>query len=252
MLQMQFQAPRSARISLCVSLARHEDEVREAQRLRFKVFAEEMGARVPGGDRGIDCDAFDPHCEHLIVRDTESNRVVGTYRILGGTQARRIGRFYSDEEFDLTRLDHLREDIVEIGRSCVHADYRRGAAIALLWSGLAEYVSKHHYRYLIGCASTSMADGGVGAAALYRSLSATHLSPLDYRVFPRCALPLHVQEDAPAPATPPLIKAYLRAGAYICGAPAWDAEFNTADLPMMLTLDRLDARHARHFLKDGH
>lgn len=121
----------------------------------------------------------------------------------------------------------------------------------MLWAGLARYLEKGCYEHLIGCASVSMADGGGAAAALYNYLE-THMSPLEYRVFPRCPLPLSsLRENLPkvqGTLVPPLIKGYLRAGAWICGAPAWDPDFNTADLPVLLPMRRLDARHARHFM----
>ncbi len=236
--------------SLDVSIARNEHEVFEAQRLRYKVFAEEMGARVNPTDAGIDCDMFDAHCEHLIVRDTVTGQVVGTYRILTPSAARRIGGYYAEEEFDLTRLNHLRGQIVEIGRSCVHMNYRSGGTIALLWSGILRYVQTHGYQYIIGCASVGMADGGQGAASIYRRLQATSLCPIEYRAFPRCELPLDAYENTiTAIKLPPLIKGYLKVGAQVCSAPAWDPDFNTADLLMMLPIARMDPRYPRHFLR---
>lgn len=237
------------RALLSVSLARGPREVWEAQRLRYRIFHEEMGARVPGHERGIDCDLFDAHCDHLLVRDPETNEVVGTYRILTGPQARRIGGFYSDVEFDLARLDHLRDRTVEVGRSCVHPDHRNGATIAMLWTGLARYMQQHRYEYLLGCASIGMSDGGHCAASLYNALARCHMSPVEYRVFPRCPLPLEALDRSMRAEMPALIKGYLRLGAYVCGAPAWDPDFNTADLLMLLPLDRVNHRYARHFLK---
>ena len=202
---------------------------------------------VPTRQPGVDQDIFDPYCEHLVVRDENSGAVVGTYRILSPENARRIGGYYSENEFDLTRLQHLRSRMVEIGRSCVHADYRSGATISLLWAGLAKYMLDNRYDYLIGCASISMADGGHAAASLYKRLDA-NLSPLEYRVFPRCPLPLAaLRNDLPAE-LPPLLKGYLRAGAYVCGDPAWDPDFNTADLQILMPMSRLNNRYARHFL----
>lgn len=242
-------AAKPARPQLSVGLARDRDEIREAQRLRYQVFAGEMGARLPSRTPGIDEDIFDRWCEHLVVRDDRSGEVVGTYRILSPVNARRVG-YYSEGEFDLTRLQHLRPRLVEIGRSCVHPDYRSGAVIALLWQGLAQYMQAHGYDYLMGCASISMADGGHAAASLYQRLAhadPSYLSPLEYRVFPRCPLPLaDLRHDAPAE-LPPLIKGYLRAGAWICGEPAWDPDFNTADLPILMPMARVDSRYARHF-----
>jgi len=240
----------SFRYRLSVKLASSTAEVRKAQRLRYKVFAEEMQARLPTQEPGIDSDAFDPYCDHLLVRDTGTNEVVGTYRALSSAQAKRIGRLYSDDEFDLVRLAHLRDRMVEVGRSCVHADYRNGATIAMLWSGLGEYMVKHGHDYLVGCASISMADGGHVAASVYNRLKHDHLSPIEYRVFPRCPLPLHALNGTLAAPTPSLIKGYLRLGAYICGEPAWDPDFNTADLLILLPLSRLTPRYRKHFLKE--
>lgn len=234
--------------TLAVSFARSAAEILEAQRLRYRVFAEEMGARVPGASMGIDCDFYDAHCEHLLVRDTGSGEVVGTYRLLPGLKAREIGSFYADSEFDLTRIRHLRDATVEIGRSCVHPDYRTGATIAMLWSGLAAFAARQGYRYLIGCASLSMADGGCAAASIYRRLVRNHLSEVEYRVFPRCELPLAAFNRDVDVAPPALVKGYLRIGARICGAPAWDPDFNTADLMMLLPLAQMSRRYARHFL----
>jgi len=248
MLQKQPQsAPRKGR-SLHVGLANCETEILDAQKLRYRVFAEEMGARLPSRTPGVDRDIYDPFCEHLIVRDEAEGRIVGTYRILSPSAARKVGGYYSENEFDLTRLQHLRSRIVEIGRSCIDADYRSGAVIALLWSGLARYMAENAYDYLIGCASISMADGGHSAASLYNRLKDTHASPLEYRVFPRCPLPLErLRNDLPGDA-PPLIKGYLRAGAWICGEPAWDPDFNTADLPILLPMNQVDGRYAKHFM----
>jgi putative hemolysin len=242
-------ARRAARPQLSVGLALGKSEIRAAQRLRYQVFAEELGARLPSRTPGIDEDVFDRWCDHLVVRDDARDCVVGTYRILSPVAARHVG-YYSEGEFDLTRLQHLRPRLVEIGRACVHVDYRSGATIALLWQGLANYMRSHAYEYLMGCASISMADGGHAAASLYRRLAHAEkscLSPLEYRVFPRCPLPLDALDtDVPAE-LPPLIKGYLRAGAWICGEPAWDPDFNTADLPILMPMARLEARHAKHF-----
>lgn len=246
-LQGALEQRRKKRPSLAVSLARGQSDILDAQRLRYRVFAGEMGANLPSRTPGVDHDIYDPFCEHLVVRDTQSGEIVGTYRILAPENARQIG-YYSENEFDLTRLQHLRSRLVEIGRSCVHPDYRSGATITLLWSGLAQYMTERGYDYLMGCASVSMADGGHAAASLYNRLAVEHLGPQEYRVFPRCPLPLAaLQQDRPAE-TPPLIKGYLRAGAWICGEPAWDPDFNTADLPILMPMAKVSDRYAKHYL----
>lgn len=254
MLHKQQQAAQRPGRNLHVGLATSPTEVLEAQKLRYRVFAEEMGARLSSRIPGVDRDLYDPFCEHLIVRDEDAGRIVGTYRILSPSAAREVGSYYSEDEFDLTRLRHLKSRMVEIGRSCIDAEYRSGAVITLLWSGLARYMLENNYDYLIGCASVSMADGGFAAAALYHRLT-EHMSPLEYRVFPRVPLPLDALSREAAASSealvPPLVKGYLRAGAWVCGEPAWDPDFNTADLPVLLPMSRVDARYAKHFLKNG-
>ncbi len=245
--KLQEQHRRSRHYS--VAFARSASEIEAAQRLRYRVFAEEMGARLVTRVAGIDADFYDPYCEHLIVRDEEAGLVVGTYRILTPSAARKVGSYYTDNEFDLTRLEHLRPSLVELGRSCIHPDHRSGAVITLLWAKLAEFMLKNDYRYLIGCASVGMADGGHNAANLYVQQIDAHLAPLEYRVFPRHPLPFERLVTGHTAEVPPLLKGYLRAGAWICGDPAWDPDFNTADLPLLLPMDRLNHRYARHFLK---
>ena len=239
-------AQRAQRHRLAVGFARTPGEIHDAQRLRYRIFAGEMGANLPSRTPGIDHDIYDRYCEHLVVRDTGSGEVVGNYRILSPENAKQVG-YYSENEFDLNPLPHLRPRLVEIGRSCVHPDYRNGVTIALLWSGLASYMTERGYDYLMGCASISMADGGHAAASLYNRLSG-NLGPQEYRVFPRCPLPLAaLKKDQPAE-MPPLIKAYLRAGAWVCGEPAWDPDFNTADLPILMPMGRVSGRYAKHYL----
>jgi len=247
MLQQAQQPVSRHRPRLHARLARGSNEVLEAQKLRYRVFAEELGARLPTRTPGVDQDAFDPYCDHLIVRDEATDRVVGTYRILSPDAARRLGGYYSESEFDLTRLQLLRSGIVEIGRSCIDADYRTGATIALLWGGLARYMAEGGHRYLIGCASIGMADGGHAAANICAALG-DHLAPVEYRVFPRHRLPVEKLRTGQAAELPPLIKGYLRAGAWVGGDPAWDPDFNTADLLVMMPMARVEQRYARHFL----
>jgi putative hemolysin len=231
---------------LRVGLAKTDREVAEAQRLRFKVFGEEFGAQVGDNGSGLDRDNFDPWCDHLVVRDDVTLRVVGTYRILPPHRARELGSLYSDSEFDLTRLAHLRPSMIEVGRSCVHRDYRSGATILLLWAGLAHYMKAGGYRHLIGCASAPLCDGGRQAARVRDELQ-SHLTDAEYRVFPRLPFPHQRLERAATCEVPPLIKGYLRLGAKVCGEPAWDPDFNTADFLIWLSLEKLKARYARHF-----
>ncbi|SMF03834.1 GNAT family N-acetyltransferase [Pseudogulbenkiania subflava] len=248
MLLNESLAPRS-KPRLSVRLADNPQDIRRAQKLRFDVFAGEMGARLGSSHLGIDCDDYDALCDHLIVEDATSGMVVGTYRMLPPAAARRAPSLYSEHEFDLGRLAHVRDRLLEVGRSCVHQDFRSGAVIALLWAGLADYVQQQGCDYLAGCASVSLADGGHQAVSLYRQIEAKHLAPAEWRVTPHLALPLdRVRDDAAPAPLPPLIKGYLRAGAFVCGEPAWDPDFNCADFFMLLPMDRLNGRHNRHFV----
>lgn len=237
---------------------RHQDELRGAQRLRHQVFADEMGAtlRTPAGTApGLDVDLFDDFCEHLMVRtrpaDGSAPLVIGTYRVLTPGGARRAGGYYSDTEFDLTRLRSLRERMAELGRSCVHPEYRTGAVILSLWAALADFMDRNGLDTMVGCASVSMRDGGHMAASLWRQLQARHLVEETYLVRPRLALPVDDLRQDLAVEPPPLIKGYLRCGAKLLGAPAWDPDFNTADLPLLMRLADLPARYRQHFMGDN-
>jgi putative hemolysin len=235
-----------------VEYARTMGELREAQRLRYSVFAEELGARLSGPEPGVDEDPFDEFCDHLLVRESTSGEVVGTYRLLSPSAAREAGGCYSAQEFDLARVEHLLPRSVELGRSCIHPEHRSGAVISLLWGGLADYMSRGGYEYLIGCASVSLADGGGMAAAVYREVAKKHLAPIEYRVFPRCPLPIAELHADARREVPPLVKGYLRLGAWVGGEPAWDPDFNTADLFILMPLARADTRYLRHYLGSGH
>ena len=235
-----------------VGWARHLDEVRQAQRLRFDVFAAEMGARLSTTLPGHDIDLFDDYCEHLLVRDVTSQQVIGTYRVLTPAQAKRVGGTYSDNEFDLTRLRSLRPRMVELGRSCVHPDHRHGGVILALWGALADFMVRNQLDTMIGCASIPMLHNGVvsgdAAASIWQQLGPTHMAPIDFRVRPRLPVPVEQLDGSLLIEPPALIKGYLRLGARVLGAPAWDPDFNTADLPMLMRIADLPSRYRKHFL----
>lgn len=223
---------------LQVSLASTPEEVRAAQRLRYQVFVEEMGARLDADESGVESDRFDEHCQHLIVRDAGTDQVLGGCRILTDLQAVRAGGFHSQTKFELGRILALPGRIMEVGRTCVHPDCRTGSVIALLWQGLARYMVQNRFDYLTGCASIPLRHGTGEAFALYRELSRNHLAPPEWRVYPKVPLPrLNLTGVPSGPEAPPLVKAYLRMGAKICGDPAWDSVFNVADLFILLRAD---------------
>jgi putative hemolysin len=220
-------------------VATDDAQVRAAQRLRHQVFADELGATLHSTVPGLDVDLFDGYCDHLVIRDEASKAVVGTYRML---PPGRTARLYSDGEFRLAPLAALRPALVETGRSCVHPDHRTGAVINLMWAGIARYMLLSGHRWLAGCASVPLADiDGVWAQVRTR-----HLAPPALRVSPRDPWP--VSEPASSGAVPPLLRGYLRLGAWVCGPPAHDPDFGVADLFVLLSLDRVDPRYLRHFL----
>ena len=243
--------PKNSKSAIEVSWAKHQDEVREAQRLRYDVFAKEMGARLPETIIGHDIDLFDDYCEHLLVRDGVSGAVIGTYRVLTPAQAKRVGGTYTDTEFDLTRLRFLRERMVELGRSCVHAEHRHGGVILALWGALFEFMARNQLDTMIGCASIPMLHNGIvsgdAAASIWKQLSKTNLASIEFHALPRLPLPI-AELDSDLPVEPPaLIRGYLRLGAKILGAPAWDPDFNTADLPMLMQVKGLPNRYRKLF-----
>ena len=245
----------AGRHGIAVGWAQHQDEVRQAQRLRYAVFAGEMGARLSTTVPGHDVDLFDDYCEHLLVRDAETREVVGTYRVLTPVQAKRVGGTYSDTEFDLTRLRLLRPRMVELGRSCVHRDYRQGGVIMALWGALAEFMVRNQLDTMVGCASIPMLHNGVvsgdAAASIWQQLKKSHLAPIEHHVLPRLPLPVDRLDGSLAIEPPALIKGYLRLGAKVLGAPAWDPDFNTADLPMLMRIGDMPPRYRKHFLGRG-
>lgn len=252
-------------VSLSTQWASCFDEVCEAQQLRHLVFAREMGACLAppeGTPAGLDVDRFDPYCDHLLVRAANPNdrgpgMVVGTYRLLPPAAASDAGGLYMDTEFDLAPLAALRGRTVELGRSCVHPEWRSGGVIMALWSALAQYMRLHDLDTMIGCASVSVADGGITAQRLWQRFRKTHMTAPHLQVRPY--MPLHLAADRTVPvlpdaesplvacAVPPLIKGYLRCGARLLGPPALDLAFHTADLPLVLPLRDLAPRYRKHF-----
>jgi len=245
---METAANRGMPVRLEARIARDRARVREALRLRHRVFAQELGAAAGESSARIDEDRFDAHCQHLVVRDVVSDRVVGTYRILSPEAARRAGGYYAQSAFDLSQLEVLRDRMVEVGRACVHPDYRSRGVLLLLWSGLVRYLVDNGHDYVMGSASVSLADGGHAAASIYRAASAVHMSPEDLRTRPFARVPLEALNDQLEVEPPPLLKGYLDLGAWICGEPALDPGLHCADLPLLLPLARMRGRYARHFL----
>jgi putative hemolysin len=244
--------PDTEKTALKVFWAEHLDQVRQAQRLRYSVFAQEMGALLHTPLPAHDLDRFDDYCEHLLVQDQATGQTVGTYRLLTPVQAQRAGGLYTETEFNIQALEALKPQMVELGRSCVHADYRNGAVIMALWGALAQFMQRNQLSTMVGCASIPMLYQGQvrgdAAASIWRQVSQTHLADPAWHVRAHTPLPLAQFDQAIVAEPPALIKGYLRLGARVLGAPAWDPDFNTADLPMLLRIDDMPSRYRKHFL----
>jgi putative hemolysin len=236
-----------------VKIATEPGEIEEAQRLRFQVFNVELNKGLKSSyERGLDIDEFDPFCDHLLVRDLKSGDIVGTYRLLLGSQARRHIGFYSEKEFDLSRIKLLDGELMELGRSCARKDFRDRALIPLMWEAIAEQVKKYQVRYLFGCGSLYTTEAGE-VSAMFSMLKNKYYAPDAYRVFPleECEFKdltddaLISDEQALFQKLPSLIKGYLRIGALVCGPPALDAEFGTADFFLLLDFGSLRAEYLK-------
>ncbi len=237
---------------LSVRMASSVQDVMNCQRLRYEVFALEMGAQLPTGHLGLDKDGFDEVCAHLLVEDVSTGDVVACTRILTDKVAQEVGGFYySDHEFDLTKIRHMSGRVMEIGRTCVRADFRNGATIGVLWSGLASFMLEEGFDFLMGCASVDFSDDGVQVQAIRRYLADNNLlADSDRCVAPRVAIPqLPNMPEAISINWPPLLKAYLRLGAKVCGDPCLDKAFGVADFFILLDVKDLNPRYARHFLQ---
>lgn len=247
-----------------VRLAESKAEIEAAQRLRYEVFYLEHGA-TPTPEvaaSGLDVDPYDYCCDHLLVIDRERSNgvpyVVGTYRLMRKHAALSNGGFYSSQEYDLDNLIKLPHEIVEVGRSCVHADYRRGAVMQLLWRGIAEYLAKNDIKVLFGCASFCGTDPKAYAKAL-SFLHENHLAPDEYR--PRALEHRHVDMGALSEGPvdqrealdqlPPLLKGYIRIGGKVGDGAVIDHEFNTVDVCMVVSTDRLTEKYRRHYRPSG-
>jgi putative hemolysin len=235
---------------LQVELAAGPADIRAAQALRYQIFAGEMGACVKGENQGLDTDEFDPYCQHLLVRESASERVVGCTRLLTRESAERLGCFYAEREFEIGAIRDLPGRILEVGRTCIAPEYRQGAGIAVLWSGLAGFIHLQGIDYLFGCASMPLGENDMQAAAMMNRVRRVAMAPTELMVRPRFPLlaPSAPDEVLDSP-LPPLLKAYMRLGAKACGEPCRDPDFGVADVLMLLEIEDLNPTYSRHFME---
>lgn len=232
-----------------IRLASSPVEVQAAQALRFNVFNLELKeGLVESYATGLDVDAFDAVCDHLLVEHVATGTIVGTYRLQTGSMAAANLGYYSAQEFDFSPFEPLRSEVVELGRACVDRLHRNLIVLGLLWKGIAQYANARGCRYLIGCSSLTSVDPKVGAR-VYADLCRRHLVEPSLRTNPllhcECSL-RELHEDAPE--VPKLLRAYLGMGAKVCGAPAIDRQFGTIDFLTLLDLEALPALARARFL----
>ncbi|WP_039799705.1 GNAT family N-acetyltransferase [Nocardia araoensis] len=224
-----------------------------AQRLRYNVFANEPGFRIPDDGSGLDADRFDEHCDHMLVRDDASGEFVGCYRMLPPDKVAAAGGYYTATEFDLAQLDPEGMRIVEMGRACVVPDHRNGSVLTLMWAGILHYIQLTGYEWVMGCVSVPMQNipadpPGVNVRGVRDMLLGRHASDPERRVHPYNPVIVDgktLDELTPPsrPKLPPLVRGYLRLGAEICGEPAHDPAFAVADFVVLLGLNTINTRY---------
>jgi putative hemolysin len=231
-----------------IVLAQSPDDLMECQRLRYDVFNLELGEGLSTSDRsGLDIDPFDSFCDHLMVRDIESGKLVGTYRLQTGEVARRNLGYYGNQLFDFSVYEPVRKHLLELGRACVHIDYRNIMVLHALWKGIAVYATRHEKRYLVGCSSISSQDENYGAA-MYESLKEKYLVEPALQTVPQPGHECHANGAVVELQRPPrLFRAYLEISGRICGPPAIDREFKTIDFLTLVDLANLPDRVLTRF-----
>jgi putative hemolysin len=246
--------------NLGVRIANREAEIVASQRLRYKVFVEEMGAQPDEDARatGIDSDQFDAVADHLLVLDHNKGEdeaaVVGSYRLIRRAAASKVGRFYSADEYDISCMENFPGEVLELGRSCVAVEYRNRGSMQLLWEGIAAYVSHYRIEVMFGCASLPGIDLQANAAQL-SYLYHKHLAPEAIRPV---ALPSRYESMNLLPPEaydakralldlPPLIKGYLRLGGFVGDGAVLDVPFNTTDVSIVVKTDLITSKYSKHY-----
>ncbi|MGH7772658.1 MAG: GNAT family N-acetyltransferase [Candidatus Binatia bacterium] len=241
--------------NLEIKITRDKREIEGAQRLRFEVFNLEMKKGLKTSyERGLDVDDFDALCDHLIVRDLHKGQVVGTYRLLLGSETRKHFGFYSEREFNLEKIKKLEGELLEMGRTCAHKDYRDKGLLLHMWDAIAEYVKTHQVRYLFGCASLYTTDPREVSESFsllkkrHYASEGLRVQPLPDKTFPGLDEEVEIQEERSVfSRLPSLIKGYLKVGAVLCGPPALDLEFGTTDFFLLLDVNKMSSEYLRRY-----
>ncbi|QSH40556.1 GNAT family N-acetyltransferase [Lentisphaerota bacterium ZTH] len=242
-----------------IKIAENDQEIEEAMRLRYEVFNLEQGQGLDTAALDeLDRDEFDDYCLHLIVVELEANRIVGTYRIHPGRIANEAIGFYSSREYRIEGLEAIADNTIEIGRSCVHPDFRNGTVVALLWSGIANILKRSEMNFLLGCVSLETTDATIGWAIYEHMIEKGHGTDvlkaeaaegyeLDHPGENEIKNILAENRILVKKSMPPLLKGYLRLGAGVCGPPALDEEFGSIDYLVLFDLSKMPEKYVRHF-----
>jgi len=260
---MQLEAPEFGELrggNLGVRVATTAAEVDAAQALRYRVFYQDMGARPDAAAKAShrDRDAFDAIADHLLVVDHAigpgPEGVVGTYRLIRSDAAAKLGRFYSADEYDISPILHFSGNVMELGRSCVHPEYRNRSVMQMLWRGIAAYVFLHRIELMFGCASLPGIEPDDIATELtylwYHHLAppALRLRALSHRYIEMRRLdPDEIDRKQAVAKLPPLIKGYLRLGGFVGDGAVIDAQFNTTDVAVVVKTDLVTEKYYKHY-----
>ncbi|HQP91748.1 MAG TPA: GNAT family N-acyltransferase [Candidatus Omnitrophota bacterium] len=238
-----------------VKLAENRGDIESAQRLRYEVFNLELKCGKTSDSKGLDVDSFDEICDHVLIIDKKSGRTIGTYRLLLRSKLGSKGSFYSEGEFDLGNIRSIKGEILEMGRSCVHKDFRSSSILLLLWQRILSYVEDHHVNYIIGVPSVYSKES-MEINPVYSLMKKSYYSNDRFRVYPlkECRVPgldgsfsLDGQEKKVFLKLPSLIRSYIKIGALVCGEPALDHVFGTADFFMLLEVEKMADSYLRRF-----
>ncbi len=230
-------------------MAHNVEDLTECQRLRYEVFNCELGGGLEASSSiGLDRDRFDYICDHLMVHEARSGKLVGTYRMQSGYRAKGNLGYYSEGFFEFAPFEQIRGGVLELGRACVHPEYRNTSALHMLWRGIARYADSCGARYLLGCSSLTSQNEDEGLA-MYEQLREKYLVEPALRTVPVAGKQCRPSGKTPEMARPPrLFRAYLEISARLCGPPAIDREFKTIDFLTLIDLARLPDRvRARFF-----
>ena len=239
-----------------LQIASNPEEVKTAQRLRFEIFNLEVKGELKSSvTQELDKDEYDPFCDHLLIIEPEKKKVIGTYRMLLRSKAKNSIGFYSESKFDISNIKKLDSQMLELGRACIHRDYRNKNVLDLLWQGVAEYILKHNVEYVFGCPGIRTRDSRK-ISEIFSYVKENYYSDEKLRVYPLEKNKLrdldlnYKAKNNTFRKIPPLIQSYLKIGAWICGYPAINPEFNTTALFMLLDVGRISDTYRKHFFNN--